>query len=69
MSRLIACLLLAACSGPKVWVKDGGTQADFQLDAGQCKAQAFSIPNAPALQIAMAYNACMQGKGWSQHER
>jgi hypothetical protein len=45
-------------------MKDGGTQEDFQMDSGQCKAQAYSVPGAPPMQIAIVYNSCMQGKGW-----
>lgn len=66
---VIAALLLAGCeSQPKkeVWVRSdgGGSQEILMADDGQCKAQAFSVPNAPMMQIGMVYNACMQGKGW-----
>jgi hypothetical protein len=65
-----AALLAAGCAATEsVWIKPGATQQDFYQDRGQCQAQAFSIPNAPALQIAIVSNSCMQGKGWYTEER
>jgi hypothetical protein len=63
---LLFSLLCAACATPHPWVKDGATQEDLAMESAQCKAQAFAVPNAPMMQIAMVYNACMQGKGWHQ---
>ena len=64
---LLALLLLASCATNKndfVWVKDGSTEAEFQQDTGFCRAQAFSVPGAPPMQIVMVYDGCMRGKGW-----
>ena len=38
------------------------------VDAAQCKAQAFSVPNATEnmLQVTIVLNSCLQGKGWLQ---
>lgn len=59
-------LVLAACATAKNshWEKPGASNQEFNMDAGQCRAQAFSIPNAPATQIAIVYGSCMNGKGW-----
>lgn len=59
---LIAILLLTACATRKVWTKDGADDRDFQIDQGQCQAQALSAPN--ALNEGGVYQACMRGKGW-----
>lgn len=57
-------LVLAGCASSKVWVKEGSSTRDFNVDAGQCKAQAFAVPGAPLIQVSIVYNACMEGKGW-----
>lgn len=63
--RAVAILLIAtACATPKQWVKQGASESDFRLESADCKARAFSIPNAPPVQIAIVYNECMQSKGW-----
>ena len=69
MRFLGALLLLAGCASEYVWVKPGSSQQDFYMDQGQCRAQAFSVPAAPAWQIAVIYNNCMQGKGWYKQEQ
>ena len=69
----IAALSLAICAGSlagcatteQVWV--GGS--NFDVDQGQCHAQAFSVPGAPAMQVALVYNSCMRGKGWRLEDR
>lgn len=62
--------LLAGCATTEsVWVKPGSTQQSFNMDKGQCNAQAFSVPGAPLMQIALVQNSCMQGKGWQLEER
>jgi hypothetical protein len=58
-------LALAACAQPRVWYRAGATQQDFYMDQGQCKAQGFGANSGTLLQIALIYNACMQGKGWT----
>lgn len=64
---LAAAIALSACAThPRQWVREGAGAEDFHRDSGQCKAEAFAVPGAPMLQIAMVYNACMQGKGWRQ---
>lgn len=68
--RLAVLLLLCGCATqPEVWVKAGAGSPEFNMDAGQCKAQAFSVPNAPLMQVAIIYNSCMQGKGWHLERR
>lgn len=46
------------------WYKEGATEQDFEMDRGQCKAQAFSVPGASMLQVALVIQNCMIGKGW-----
>lgn len=76
MKRALLALLplLAACPTTEyVWVKHGASQQEFNQDAGQCRAQAFSVPGATspmmANQVAIIYASCMQGKGWASEER
>lgn len=67
---ILLALLLASCATTEsVWVKPGSSEREFAMEAGQCKAQAFSVPNAPLMQVAIVYNSCMQGKGWHQEDR
>lgn len=56
-----AAVSAAGCASQDVWV---GGNGDFEMDKGQCQAQAFSIPNAPPMQAAIVFNSCMRGKGW-----
>jgi hypothetical protein len=60
-------LLLAACAAQsqRHWYKEGATTQEFYMDQGQCKAQAFGVPGASLLQVAIVLNSCMQGKGWT----
>ena len=66
-------LLLAACAPMQnqnlYWEKPGASSQQFEMDKGQCQAQAFSIPNAPLVQAAVVFNSCLRGKGWVQVER
>lgn len=67
---IIALLALGGCATTQtVWVRDGATQQDFSMDQGMCQAQAFSVPGALALQVALVYSSCMRGKGWHQETR
>lgn len=70
---VIALLLLVGCESMKpkeyVWEKPGSTQQDFYMDAGQCKAQAASVPGMVLMQVAIVYSNCMAGRGWYQVER
>jgi hypothetical protein len=69
MRRLAVLLLLAGCATThNAWFKDGATQQDFYMDQGQCKAQAFSAPGMPMMQVGLVFNSCMQGKGWYLRE-
>jgi uncharacterized lipoprotein YmbA len=64
---LLAALVMTGCAGgagERVWVKTGATQADFDQDMGQCTAQAWSVPNAGAVQLLVVQQSCMRGKGW-----
>lgn len=63
-------LLLTACATQKpiTWNKPGASTQDFNMDAGQCRAQAYGVAGAPPMQVAMVYGSCMQGKGWTATE-
>lgn len=62
MRTIVLCLLLTGCAG--AWYKDGSTERDFNMDRGQCNAQAYSAPD--ALQRAFVFRSCMEGKGWTR---
>jgi hypothetical protein len=47
-----------------VWTKPAFSDQEFFQDRGQCQAQAFSVPNPGAFQVAAVFNACMNGKGY-----
>ncbi|SPJ17719.1 conserved exported hypothetical protein [Burkholderiales bacterium] len=70
---LIASLAAAlnGCALHSVWVKDGASPEDLQMDAGQCRARSYSMPSpmGNGYPLAMVYNACMQGKGWHQEQQ
>lgn len=57
--------LVGCATTEQVWV--GGS--NFDMDQGQCHAQAFSVPGASAMQVALVYNSCMRGKGWHLEDR
>lgn len=70
MRYLFVLLLLAGCATTeRYWVKPGSTPQEFYADEGQCKAQALGAPGMYTMQVAMVFNACMQGKGWYVEER
>lgn len=66
--RYLIVLLLAGCAAQPPqeyeWDKPGASPQEFAMDRGQCQAQAFGAPGMPALQVAMIFGGCMQGKGW-----
>lgn len=67
LMAVIASVAGCASSQPRHetrWYKTGATTADFNMDAGQCRAQAFSVTGGALLQVAIVYNSCMEGKGW-----
>jgi hypothetical protein len=71
MRYAIALLIMLAGCAPQqqqqmVWYKPGSTPQTFNMDAGACKAQAFSVPGMPLMQVAIVYNQCMYGRGWDQ---
>lgn len=48
-------------------MKPGSTERDYKIDVGQCRAQSYSVPNAPPLQVRLVFVNCMEGKGWESH--
>lgn len=60
-----ACLLAGCATPQRSWYKSGASRDQFEMDRGQCDAQAFSVPGMQSLQVAMVYNGCMRGKGWT----
>lgn len=68
---LILTMLLAGCATQQPdddwhWYKPGASPQSFDIDNGQCKAQAFSVPNVSLIQAVLVLNSCMQGKGWQK---
>jgi malonyl CoA-acyl carrier protein transacylase len=63
-TAIAAILCLVGGCAQTVWVKPGASAQDFYRDHGQCNAQAFSVPGASLMQVAIVQNACLQGKGW-----
>lgn len=67
----VTVLLLSACAAQKqsYWTKPGSSQAEFNQDMGQCRAQAFGVASGNLMQIAIVQSSCMEGKGWQLVER
>ena len=61
--RYLIVILLAGCA-PTIWNREGATEKDFNMDRGQCNAQALSVPGATNLQRNAVFDNCMVGKGW-----
>ncbi len=69
---LLAIMTLVACANPQqkqqqqwYWEKPGATSRDFNMDSGQCRAQAFSGTGGMlSFGTVMIMESCMQGKGW-----
>lgn len=64
MRIALLCLALAGCASAP-WAKPDASTSDFNVDSGQCQAQALSA-GAGAAPRQTIYNACMQGKGWER---
>lgn len=64
-------LALAACATEPTytWQKPGGSEYEFDSDAGQCRAQAYSVPGVRMLQAVLVFENCLQGKGWRKTAR
>ncbi len=60
--------LLMGCA-QNYWIKNGASSQEFEIDKAQCNAQAFSIPNATLIQIAIVQNQCLRGRGWNLETR
>lgn len=62
-----AVLLQVGCATNKGshWEKQGSTQNEFNMDLGQCRAQALSgTGGMVSVGTVMIMESCMQGKGW-----
>jgi hypothetical protein len=66
---LVGVLTGCATQPQYVWVKEDSTQADFNRDNGQCRAQGFSVPGVTLMQAVLVIRSCMEGKGWSEVPR
>ncbi len=51
------------------WYRDGASNQQFNMDSGQCRAQAFSVAGASMFQAVMVMESCLQGKGWEKRGR
>lgn len=56
---------LATTSDDIIWTHPQASQQRYDMDRGQCQAQAFSVPGAPAMQMFAVFASCMRGKGWT----
>jgi len=71
MKKYLLLIAIAALSGCATnnwhWDKSGADEQVYNMDMGQCRAQALSgtggYVNAGTIMIL---NSCMQGKGWYQ---
>lgn len=64
-AALTVALFVGCATEPeKRWYKAGSTEQTFAMDQGQCQAQALGVPGMNGIQVALVYQACMQGKGW-----
>jgi|JI10StandDraft_1071094.scaffolds.fasta_scaffold137544_2 hypothetical protein len=62
-----AALLQVGCAANKGshWEKQGASQNEFNMDSGQCRAQALSgTGGMVSVGTVMIMDSCMQGKGW-----
>lgn len=62
--KYLLLLCLAGCASAP-WMKPGVGPGEFNVDSGQCQAQAYSA-GAGSAPRQVIYNACMQGKGWEK---
>ncbi len=62
----VIALILGGCAQQKqsFWEKPGASGQDFEMDKSQCNAQAFSVPGANWMTVAVIQNQCLRGKGW-----
>jgi hypothetical protein len=66
---LCAAALLAGCvtTEPQyVWQHREASQERYDVDTGQCKAQAFQMPGSSLQRSVIVFESCMQGKGWQR---
>lgn len=63
---IVVPLLVVGCATQpqSVWFKNGASQQEFEIDKGQCNAQAFAVAGGNMYQIAIVQNQCLKGKGW-----
>ena len=66
MKKIALAFLLAGCATQTYWEKPRSSAQEFEMDKGQCQAQAFGVTGMNAMQVALVYNGCMRGKGWYQ---
>lgn len=62
---VVMSIVLAGCATPWHWERPGSTDREFNMDAGQCRAQSESLYG-PPMQRLTVYFACMEGKGWQR---
>ena len=66
MRYIVILAALAGCATDRGWRWYHPNGANYQQDHGFCRAQAFSVPNAPLMQVVLVLDGCMQGKGWQK---
>ncbi len=67
VTALAGVAMMIGCAAPVEpnWVRQGASKETLQADMGQCRAQAYGVPGVSALQAALVYDGCMQGKGYA----
>lgn len=68
---VVAGLAVAGCHASSTgrdwrWYKADGTPAQFEMDHGQCTAQAFQGGASNLYSIAIVQDGCLRGKGWTK---
>jgi hypothetical protein len=60
LAAIAAALALGGCA-QYIWVKPGATQADFNVDSGQCQMYAMSVPQIQAPYVPPTYTSTTTG--------
>ncbi len=61
LTVLLVTLASPACT--RVWVRPGGTEAEFNRDSYECHRDSLSFPTYEQWQL---YEMCVKARGWSK---
>lgn len=65
--RYLFVFLLTGCATETFWYQAGASAREFEMDKGQCEAQAFGAHG--LYTITRIFNSCMRGKGWQLQDK